>query len=251
MKRKLDHERINVNIGPAPDFRLNGYNQHPLAHTGLMNKMIDSMTIWAGRLRFQLGYAYTLECAAVWGSHIIAEPHLPEHTRRLMREETEVATTEDNKGIKTRISGQQWHVVEFDLLNGRLKLEDMPSEYLFVLDKFEGLQMTKLLTYQYILRTIVRVKSRCAVVCADAPECLNIGLTREGGVLGIVCEYLGQTGFPRWYGSSYDDIWTARVKVKAKRGEAHTQPTLPVPGLLGVHHVEYIKIDSDFWKVPW
>jgi hypothetical protein len=135
------------------------------------------------------------------------------------------------------------------LLSGALPLGAMHSG-LTAMDKFEGQQLRKLFSYQMVMRTILRVNSRCSRFCVDAPPSLRLGLDDGDGLQGVVCEYLGKADLPRWHGASYEDIWTARVLPAQSGWPWAPEDVLPVPDNPGTD-VVYVKIGVDFWDLPW
>jgi hypothetical protein len=127
--------------------------------------------------------------------------------------------------------------------------------------RYTSATMIKLLEYNLILRTDNLLKGRCNRYLEDSPAPMN----EIHSLQAIVCGYLGGShDVPRWFGTSYVDMWNARVvrrcpsTLPVDDTESVLMPVdnaILLPTMHGcmyevVEGVTYSKIGLDFWTQP-
>jgi hypothetical protein len=134
-------------------------------------------------------------------------------------------------------------VLERALLCGYI----IPDDLRCYRDRMETETMNKLLTYQLIMRTLLRVRQRCRFYRKEniLPPVLST----------VVCAYLGDAPARPWHGATYDQIWHARMLATGCRQECNTGSTeMPAPNFVwSAAHIEtqYSKVGEGFWELPW
>ena len=132
--------------------------------------------------------------------------------------------------------------LERALLHGYVKCDELTSNFASRVKSYHAEQMNKLLAYQVIRRTILRVNRRCTLYRQERslPEDLQT----------VVCAYLGETPSARWHDASYDDMWIARVSPSTFPRGLLSRPFLGLHENHNNQGIEYTEIGHDFWVMP-
>ena len=146
-------------------------------------------------------------------------------------------------------------ILEKAVFSGHLVQADLRWDFGSDMDSYCAHVMNKLVIYQLIKRTSMRINQRCAVY--RETQTLPCELST------LVCVYLGESAGELWHGASFNDMWVARVQaywtdavdataVGGIEGEnGGFKFTLPLPPLHGTLNLIFTKKGEDFWKMPW
>jgi hypothetical protein len=98
-------------------------------------------------------------------------------------------------------------------------------------EKIAEFEMAKVLQYNRILFTTLRIEERCRLFRLSAPYPMHITNLSD-----IVCMFLGFTSKqPNWQSASFQDIWKDKMQGLIEKS-SWSMPALK---------------DSNFWELPW
>jgi hypothetical protein len=269
-------------------FRLNGQSFIHDTFQDLEDAVFDSLTFYQGNARFRLseqGFDYAMQ----WGNHVVPRPYIDEHIQLLIDEEAKLVR--DQHFVQESLNfdmiqvvamehieedeendipqpygpdtysyamglarGRMWIKMQYATLSGFLKPEDLhlPDDDIKErLGSFLWAQFSKLMTYQLVIRTLLRVKKRCKHYKAVAPMELMLGQYKHSGINALVCAYLGDVAMPTWYDQDYSDMWSARVTASGREHDYEPEDLLPMSLNIRLDRYIYVKTSPQYWDMPW
>ncbi len=242
---------LSMLMPPTGDFTLNGFPHHTDTLTYLKGVMLAYNDFY-----FNVATGMNaMRIASSWMEYIIPTPKISQVGHHLMKEEAWLLGRSEYV-FAEHLRMEKLCTNEIDvlaenekaLLHGYETCEHLQfsnnNTYLTRKQAFIGTQMNKLLIYQLVRRTIVRVNRRCTLVRQEKKL--------PPDVETIVCDYLGEAPERHWHGASYDDMWDARVQPS----KYHHSFGPPYPTLLELpeNHdnskMEYAQVGQGFWDMP-
>jgi hypothetical protein len=167
----------------------------------------------------------------------------------------EMVESEDPKNLYARcLSENCFHdILEKEVLHGNIGPDQLQADFGSKVQEHMAQQMNKLLTYQLIKRTIVRVNRRCVMF----RQALQFPLVLEM----LVSAFLGEAPRAPWHGASWDDMFHARVvvessiarnatAVEAMESDGVLRYTLPLTNVHDQLGLVYVRQGEDYWKMP-
>ena len=147
-----------------------------------------------------------------------------------------------------------WVKLQSATLSGFLKPEDLllPLEDITCrMTRLLWAQISKLMTYQLVATTILRVNNRCDKYRTVAPAELMLGQRATSGINDIVCGYLGEVTQPNWYGTSFNDAWSARVTATNREDDNKPEDLMPLGLSRRIDRCVYVRSSPEYWEMPW